>query len=176
MTGGAPTLSRTLDLGCGATCSPGAVGVDRDPRVGAEVAHDLEVVPWPLPDDHFDRIICSHILEHLWDVDATLREIHRVARPGARVEIVTPHFSSVNSYDDPTHRHHFSSAAFDRYVEPFDGETPGYRTVSKRLGFGASVLNVLPRALARRRLRWYEKHLAFVFPARNLHIVLEVRK
>ena len=169
-------LARTLDLGCGPKKTPGAVGVDRDPRTRPDLVHDLEQAPWPLPDDHFERVICRHILEHLPDIDAAFREIHRVACHGARIEIVTPHFSSVNSYDDPTHRHHFSSAAFDRYCTPVDGEAPGFHPVSKELGFGSAVLNVLPRSIARRHLRWYEKHLAFVLPARNLRIVLEVRK
>lgn len=159
---------RIVDLGCGRKKADGALGVDRDEGCRPDVVHDLDRFPWPLPEGEFDRIICSHILEHLDDMDGVFREIHRIGRDRAQVEIVTPHFSSVNSWDDPTHRHHFSSVAFDRYT--------GFRCVERELGFGGSVLNVLPRIIARRRLRWYEKHLAFIFPARNLSIVLEVRK
>ncbi|MCZ6602215.1 MAG: methyltransferase domain-containing protein [Planctomycetota bacterium] len=172
-----------LDLGCGLKKAEGAVGVDRDPLRHPDVLHDLNVVPWPLPDDGFDRILCRHILEHLRDVDQTVQEIHRVARPGAHVVIVTPHFSSVNSWDDPTHLHHFSSAAFDRYCQPLDGDGvaqgPGaapFQMIAKDLKFGRSFLNLVPRAISRRSLRWYEKHLAFIFPARNLTIVLGARK
>jgi len=36
-----------------------------------------------------------------------------VARDGASVFVVTPHFSSHNSYADPTHRRHLAAASFD---------------------------------------------------------------
>jgi SAM-dependent methyltransferase len=143
--------------------------VDRDARFEPDLLHDLDELPWPLPADRFDGVLCHHILEHLRDADRTLAEIHRVARHGARVEIVTPHFSSVNSWDDPTHVHHFSSASFD-------GHHANFRILHKRLGFGRALLNGIPRMISRRSLRWYEKHIAFIFPARNLTIELEVVK
>ena len=57
------------------------------------------------------------VLEHLDDTLAVLHEVHRVARPDALVIIGVPHFSSANSYTDPTHRHHFSGRFLD-YVIP----------------------------------------------------------
>lgn len=180
--------SSILDLGCGLRRQPGAVGVDRDPACRPDVLHDLDDYPWPLPEDRFEEIRCSHILEHLGEIERAMREIHRVARPGARVVIVTPHFSSVNSWDDPTHLHHLSSASFDRYcgpggggvgpgrVETAGGGRPLFRMIRKDLGFGGSLLNCFPRGIARRSLRWYEKHVAFILPARNLTFELEVRK
>lgn len=180
----APMADSILDLGCGKRRVKGALRVDRDPGCRPDVLHDLDELPWPLPDDGFDDIICRHILEHLSDTEQTLREIHRVARHGARVVIVTPHFSSVNSWDDPTHVHHFSSASFDGLCQVRDGHSRGlplqgralFRVLRKDLGFGRAFLNLVPRAISRRSLRWYEKHLAFVFPARNLTIELEVLK
>ena len=168
--------SRTLDLGGGSRPSEGAFRVDRDPALGPDLVHDLDDFPWPLDDDRFETVHCRHILEHLNDTDRTLEEIHRVARPGARVIIVTPHFSSVNSWDDPTHLRHFSSAAFDRYCTPRDGARPMFRIIRKDLGFGSAFLNLIPRVISGRSLRWYEKHLAFIFPARNLTIILEAMK
>jgi hypothetical protein len=40
-----------------------------------------------------------------------MEEIHRVCRPGAIVQLRTPHFSSALAYSDPTHRHYISLAA-----------------------------------------------------------------
>ena len=65
---------------------------------------------------HFDAIVCHHVLEHLDNVIAVMEEIHRLGRPGARVYIRTPHFSSWQFYTDPTHRHPFSSRSFDYFV------------------------------------------------------------
>ncbi|MEM9939386.1 MAG: methyltransferase domain-containing protein [Pseudomonadota bacterium] len=43
------------------------------------------------PDDHFDAVICSEVLEHLPDYDAALREMRRVLKPGGRLCITVPH-------------------------------------------------------------------------------------
>ena len=45
-------------------------------------------------------------------------ELHRIARPGARIQLRTPHFSSVLAYGDPTHRHYFSTLAIRSLAEP----------------------------------------------------------
>jgi ubiquinone/menaquinone biosynthesis C-methylase UbiE len=44
----------------------------------------------PFPDDTFDKIILSEILEHLADDVAGLREAARVLRPGGLIAITTP--------------------------------------------------------------------------------------
>ena len=97
-----------LDVGCGFRKLPGAVGVDADPSTDADVAHDLEKFPWPFADGEFDLILMSHVLEHLSNTAKTLREVHRVGKPGARVVIQIPYFRSPDSFSDPTHKHFFT--------------------------------------------------------------------
>jgi len=46
----------------------------------------------PFPDEHFDAVICSEVLEHLEDWEAALAEIHRVAKPGARIALSVPRY------------------------------------------------------------------------------------
>ena len=36
-----------LDLGCGSKKRPGAIGVDINAASGADVIHDLDVLPYP---------------------------------------------------------------------------------------------------------------------------------
>ncbi|MEO0465819.1 MAG: class I SAM-dependent methyltransferase [Pseudomonadota bacterium] len=43
------------------------------------------------PDDTFDAIICSEVLEHLPDYDAALVEIRRILKPDGRLCITVPH-------------------------------------------------------------------------------------
>lgn len=44
----------------------------------------------PLPDESIDVITSEHVVEHLTDPDAVLREAHRLLRPGGRFIFTTP--------------------------------------------------------------------------------------
>lgn len=176
--GGPPTL----DIGCGLKrAEPGAVGMDWSPESGAEVIWDINRFPWPLPDSVFGRIHMSHIIEHLDDIVRGMKEVHRVARDGADVLVTTPHYSSHNSYTDPTHRHHLAAASFDYFTDrkfaTFVGPRCGYELASVRLTFGGNlVLDNAGRFIARCSLKWYERHAAWVFPALDIRAHLRVMK
>jgi SAM-dependent methyltransferase len=85
-----------LDVGCGEkpyeAWTPRArryVGIDVEP--GPEV--DLVIRPrsrWELPDDAFDAVLCTQVLEHAVDPDHVLAEIERVLRPGGRLIVSFP--------------------------------------------------------------------------------------
>jgi len=68
----------TLNLGCGVKRREDAVNLDISREVGADVVHDLNVVPWPFPDGAFDNVYAFDVLEHVDDVVKTLEELHRV--------------------------------------------------------------------------------------------------
>lgn len=163
-----------LDIGCGLKrAEPGAIGMDWSAESGAEVVWDVNRYPWPLPDRFFARVHMSHIIEHLDDIVRGMREVHRVAQNGADVFITTPHFSSHNSYTDPTHRHHLAAATFeyftDRQFATFIGPRCGFELVDVELTFGGNLLlDGIGRRLAKRSLRWYERHGAWIFPALDI--------
>lgn len=107
---------RVLDVGCGqgidvaryARAGAQATGVDLTPRhvelarahiaalgLDAEiVGGDAEVLPFP--DASFDRVSSNGVLHHTPDVDAALREIARVLRPGGEARIVVYHRGSLH--------------------------------------------------------------------------------
>jgi hypothetical protein len=94
-----------LNLGCGMDRRDGWVNVD---RFGTpDLRHDLEVVPWPWPDDSVREIMLNHVLEHLGrDTNVYLdiwKEIYRVCQDGATIRITVPHHRHEYFYNDPTH-------------------------------------------------------------------------
>jgi SAM-dependent methyltransferase len=125
-----PSGRSALDVGCGtgrllafleATMSDVATtGVDigAPPEFHAKghfaraSAFDL-----PFPDNSFDLVFCSHVIEHLVDPQAVLSELTRVCRPGGYVYVETPSARSILTFlggrfwDDPTHVRPYSPAA-----------------------------------------------------------------
>jgi SAM-dependent methyltransferase len=50
-----------------------------------------DIYSLPFPDDYFDGVILSEILEHIDDEVAGLREVRRVLKPGGVAAITVPH-------------------------------------------------------------------------------------
>jgi SAM-dependent methyltransferase len=67
---------------------------DLEPQTGRMRSYDLMVgdaLQLPFADGHFDRLICSEVLEHIPDYQGALAEIWRVMKPGGRIGISVPH-------------------------------------------------------------------------------------
>jgi len=50
-----------------------------------------------------------------------MEEFHRLARPGGRVFVSTPHYTDFSSFCDPTHRWHLNSFSFRYFGEKHGG-------------------------------------------------------
>jgi SAM-dependent methyltransferase len=57
----------------------------------ARIEHADLNAPLPLADEGFDLIVCALAIHYVDDRAATLREFHRVLRPGGRVVLSTQH-------------------------------------------------------------------------------------
>lgn len=171
-----------LDVGCGSRkIEPDAIGIDVSPSSAADHVWNLDQYPWPLASDTFTRIHMSHVIEHLDDPMRAMAEVWRVACDGADVHITTPHFSSHNSYVDPTHKRHLAAASFEYFTgknfPTFAGAPFRFDIVAVELTFGGNfLLDNLGRFLAHRSLRWYERHAAWVFPALDIRCHLRAHK
>jgi SAM-dependent methyltransferase len=167
-----------LDIGCGRRKATGAIGLDASPLSDADVIGALDRIPWPLRAASVDEIRAIHIVEHLSDLVAVMREMHRVCRPGGRVVIETPYFSSHKSWADPTHIHHLTLGSLDYFLHEqqrfgFAYTQPLFRLLEKRLSFGKNFWSLPPRIIYRLSPRIYEERFAFLFPGRTLHFTLE---
>ena len=171
-----------LDIGCGSRkIEADAIGIDVSPESAADHVWNLDRYPWPLEENRFSRIHMSHVIEHLEDPMRAMAEVYRVARDGADVFVTTPHFSSHNSYVDPTHRRHLAAASFEYFTgkdfPSFAGSPFRFEIVGVELTFGGNfVLDNLGRWLAGRSLPWYERHAAWIFPALDIRAHLRARK
>ena len=171
-----------LDIGCGKRkIEPEAIGIDVSPDSAADHLWNLDRYPRPLESNCFSRIHMSHVIEYLDDPMRAMAEVYRVARDGAEVLIVTPHFSSHNSYVDPTHKRHMAAASFEYFTgkdfPTFAGSPYRFDVVSVELTFGGNfLLDNMGRFLAGRSLKWYERHAAWVFPALDIRCRLRARK
>lgn len=184
-----------LDVGCGNAKSLGAIGIDSNPNTQADIIHDLDQFPWPLPVNSFDRIVCQHVVEHVADMVKFMEEVHRVARAGAWVEVTTPHFSNRFAHTDPTHRRYLGLRSFDyfalrrplqhnlltrafetQYAVPDFYVRPLFKIIRTHLRFARPFRMLGIQALANRFPDFYELYLAFILPARDLYFRLEVVK
>jgi SAM-dependent methyltransferase len=63
----------------------------------------LDVQRLPMRNATFDAIICSHVLEHVADARAALRELLRVLRPGGWALLQSPiDRSRAETFEDPS--------------------------------------------------------------------------
>jgi hypothetical protein len=177
----APHLAerRILHLGAGRKHRPDAVNVDVVAATDPDLLCDLDVLPWPLPDDHFREVLAYDVIEHLDDVVRVMEEIHRVCENDALVRITVPHFSCANAYTDITHRHYFSAASFNYFTgdNEFDFYTDcRFRKQAARIIFQPTAVNRVVNRLANRYPGRYESRWAWMFPAWFLYFELVVDK
>lgn len=103
----------TLNVGCGRFPVPDAVNLDRAAGPGVDVVWDLDVAPWPFDDQSFDRVQGIQVFEHVNNPVLFIAEAWRVLQPGGVLHLEVPHYTSRNSFTDPTHRRHCTEETFD---------------------------------------------------------------
>lgn len=159
--------------------------MDRHPASAADVLCDFDRGWLPFADSTFDHVRAVHVLEHVEDPIHFIEEMCRVARPGARLLIVTPHCSDASAYADPTHRRHLNTFSL-RFFYPggVHGRDHWYSTARLR----ERGLRVRLLALWRwcgiewlinhiRPLRnFWEYYLCFLIRAKVIEFDLEVVK
>jgi SAM-dependent methyltransferase len=166
-----------LNLGCGDKPKAGYVGIDRFPCRAAELLCDFDRI-LPFKDGSVEAVDLDNVVEHVADILAFMREISRVCRDGARISVVTPHFSSWDSWRDPTHRRHLSYFSMDHFDTSWVGRYGGCRLLVERrhLSFSGGLLGVTGRLLFTLSPRLWEKKLCFIFRGGTLYFELRVVK
>lgn len=185
------TLSekKILDVGCGDNKYEGSIGLDYNPRTGADVIHDLRVTPYPFADDEFDMVVAHHVVEHVPDVVEFVEELYRITKPGGTIKFVTPHYTNPDWNCDPTHKNHFSSYSFQTF-DATRRHFSFYSNIDMRpkkryvtvLGlwkaFGLEFLINIDHRFPRLRFlrQFWEHYLCYVFRGKDMYFEFEVIK
>jgi len=87
-------------------------------RPEIDIAHDLNILPWPWPNERFRRVEAWAVFEHL-DIDLVmaLNECWRILLPSGKVHVKVPHWKHPRAWRDPTHRWQYAKGVFD-YFDP----------------------------------------------------------
>lgn len=97
-----------LNLGCGFNHKDGYVNVDNFDTCNPDVLLNLENTPWNMwEDSSVDEVYMCHVLEHLGQHVTVyfqiIKELYRICKDGAVIEIIVPHWMHENFAHDPTH-------------------------------------------------------------------------
>ncbi len=163
--------ARVLDVGCGRgvllsglarrgfeahgfeMSASAAAGVD--PRAVVRVGKSLHDAEYPSA--YFDQVIIWHVLEQLPDPRETLEEIRRILKPGGRLVVAVPNYSSLQArcsganwfhLDPPRHLFHFPAEGLRQLLAStgFDIEREHHFSLRQNpFGWVQSALNCLPR-------------------------------
>ncbi len=85
---------KVLDVGCGRSpykkyiFATEYVEMDEDPAVSPDVVGS--VLKMPFPDENFDGVVCTEVLEHVKEPKKALYEIKRVLRSGGNLYLTVP--------------------------------------------------------------------------------------
>lgn len=94
-----------INIGAGSTKIEGFLTCDYDKLNNPDYCFNLETDTFPFANNSVEIVVAHHVLEHLGEgYFNCLKELYRVCKHGATIDIRVPHHRHDYFYDDPTHR------------------------------------------------------------------------
>jgi predicted SAM-dependent methyltransferase len=162
-----------LVLGHAGKPNPDAITLDIDPEHKPDVVHDLQIVPWPFEDDAFKEIIAHHVLEHLNDLSAPMKELHRICRKDGVIRIEVPHHTAWFA-KGPYHKLYFGYFAFDDDIAGKSTWVTAkkFSCLKREITFHKLYRTFFLHRLFNRFPLAYERFFCYLFPAEHLKVWL----
>lgn len=105
-----------------------------DKKYGAETTYVCDLRQIPVPNSHYDAIVCTQVMEHLPEPLAVLQEFHRILKPGGIIFWSAPLW-------------------FEEHEQPYDFYR--YTQFGMKYLFAASHLEIL-------EMRWLDGYMGSV--------------
>tara|TARA_Y100001968_G_C19373783_1_gene726483 strand:+ start:287 stop:847 length:561 start_codon:yes stop_codon:yes gene_type:complete len=158
-----------LNLGCGEKRLPNYINVD---KFGSpDVKHDLELFPWPWETNSVSEIALIHVLEHLGkDVETyfgIFKEMYRICKNKAKIQIIVPHFRHENFYDDPTHVRVITPLGLQLFSKKANKMWKDQGASNSPIGLYLDIDFELKQAIMRPSEDWFRLH-----PEKNVDVKL----
>jgi SAM-dependent methyltransferase len=167
---GTPPTAQVLDVGCGTGANlrllvelgfQDVIGLDRSEEAirwcaekGLPPVKRGDLCRLPFPEDHFDMILATDVLEHIDDEGAAVMELFRVLRPGGTLIASVPAFESLWGLQDQVshHKRRYRREALSALLR-----AGGFHVARS---FYFNFLLFAPIWLARQLIRWRKIQLA----------------
>jgi predicted SAM-dependent methyltransferase len=110
-------LPKTIrfNIGSGKKNEDGFINIDRNRP--ADIIYDLNKFPWPIKDSSVSEVRMWHLLEHLDNPQQAMKEIWRICKPNAIVDIKIPWYKRKSILWNPEHKHDFMPEWF-KSIDP----------------------------------------------------------
>lgn len=183
---------KLLDLGCGdgrflalmRDAGWDVKGIEPDPTAAKVAQQELGIsvtvgtlADAKFPDESFDAVTLSHVIEHVHDPVALLSECRRVLKPGGSAVIVTPNIASLGhqkfesswrGLEPPRHLHIFSVGTLRACCERAGLRVQALRTSARASGLVWQESETIrhKREWSSSDQRWWSRFRGTLF---NLH-------
>jgi predicted SAM-dependent methyltransferase len=124
-----------LNIGSGGTKIEGFVTCDYDPLAEPDYCFNLETDTFPFEDNSVETVVAHHVLEHLGEgYFHCLKELYRVCKHGAIIDIRVPHHRHDTFHNDPTHRRPITVDGLILFSKKYNKICKQQQAASSRLG------------------------------------------
>jgi ubiquinone/menaquinone biosynthesis C-methylase UbiE len=180
-------MEKRLNLGCGTDLKEGYLNIDRKNYGNPKIFEmELNKYPWNLPNNHFEEIYLSHILEHL-NIEKALLELIRISKPGAFIKIRVPHHSNPHKRLCHTYEGFNTETFLKGSINQLDNseKLKAIKQLKVKLFIRSTSphymkaikLKLLNKIINNNKLQnIYERLFCYILPSSEIHYLLKIEK